>query len=316
MKKFVAAIAAIGVVSGTAQAADGDPQTYRPATSWAADYGDDYCRLARDFSNGNQTIALALERVQPTTLVKLMLVGDSIRLYRSATSIGYNYLPSGDSRQGVPVRSKATDGRQLLIFDGVNIGPDLAALFSGGFGGPGAGPGGGDASGAPAFEPGTPLYNAEIEAGFASGIQGIMLTAGTVNPVRLETGPMKAVIEALQACTYDLLSHWGLDGEKHRTISREVVPQSGTTLPQGTVGFQDFAKLSGGMNQIRLMIDASGNPTDCKIHSPSLGDATNKKICDHLTKNAKFSPALDGSGQPMASYWIQSVFFLFGPPGT
>jgi hypothetical protein len=315
MKKAVAAFAVLGMISGTAQAAD-EPLVFKPATAWAADYGEDYCRLARDFSNGEETIALAIERVQPTTLVKVMLVGDSIKLFRGATSIGYNYLPSGDGRQTFLLRSEANDKRQLLILDNANIGPDLAALFGGpGAGGPGGG-GGAAAPAGPAFEPGTPLYNTGVESEYAAGITGLMLTDGTITPVRIETGSLKNVIGALQTCTYDLLTYWGVDGEKHRTISRTVVPQSGTTLPTGTIGFQDFGKLGGGANQIRVMVDASGAPTGCHVHFASLDESTNSKICNHLMKNAKFQPALDSAGQPMASYWISSPFGMFGPgPG-
>lgn len=312
MKKTIAAVVALGLMSGTAHAADGDPLVFKPATSWAADYGEDYCRLARDFSNGEETIALALERVQPTTLIKIMLVGDSIKLFRGATSIGYNYLPGGDNRQTLLLRSEATDKRQLLIVDNANIGPNLAAFFGGpGAGGPGAAP----APTGPAPAPGTPFYSPNLETDYAGGISGLMLTDGTITPVRIETGSLKGVIGELQKCTYDLLTYWGVDGEKHRTLSRTVVPQSGTTLPQGTIGFQDFGKLGGGANQIRVMIDASGAPTSCHTHFASLSESTNGKICNHLMKNAKFLPALDSAGQPMASYWINSPFGMLGPPG-
>lgn len=315
MKRIAAWGAAFGMISGTAHAAD-EPLVFKPATAWAADYGEDYCRLARDFSNGSETIALAIERVQPSSLVKIMLVGDSIKLFRGANTIGYGYLPAGDTRNAPVLRSEATDKRQLLIVDNANIGPDLAALFGGPGGrGPGGGGGGGGAPpDGPSIEPGTPFYNAGVEADYAAGISAIMLTDGTLKPVRIETGSLKGAIVALQQCTYDLLSYWGVDGEKHRTVSRTVVPQSGTTLPQGTIGFQDFGKLGGGANQIRVMVDAAGAPTECRVHFGSLGESTNNKICDHLMKNAKFLPALDSAGQPMASYWISSPFGMLGPP--
>lgn len=312
MMKYMAAFAAAGLVAANAQAADDDSQTFRPSTSWAADFGDDYCRLVRTFSNGKDEVSLAFERIEPTSLVRIMVVGDSVRLYRRATTIGYNFLPAGDSRSTQLLRAKASEGKQMLILAGVNFGPDLAAFFAPP--GAGGGPPPGVAAGAPPA-PGTPLYNAEWEAGFLDNVSGLALTEGTLSPVRIETGPMKEAVGILRDCTYDLLSYWGVDGEKHRTISRTVVPESGITLPQGVVGFQDFGKLAGGANQIRLMIDAAGKPTDCKVHAASLSDTTNRRICDHLTRNAAFQPALDSAGQPMASYWITSVFALFGPPG-
>ncbi len=306
MKKPIAAAAILALISGTAHAAD-EPLVFGPASAWAADYGEDYCRLARDFSNGDEVIALAFERMQPTSLIKIMLVGDSIKLFRGATSIGYEYLPAGEARKTMALRTEATNKQQLLIIDNANIGPDLAAFF----GGPGAAA---PASADPMPEPGAPLYNTTFESDYAANISGLMLTDGTITPVRIETGSLKGAIGALQKCTYDLLTYWGVDGEKHRTISRTVVPQSGATLPQGTIGFQDFGKLGGGANQIRVMVDAAGAPTSCNVHFASLDETTNTKICNHLMKNAKFLPALDSAGQPMASYWISSPFGLLGPP--
>lgn len=318
MKKLIAACAALGMVTGTAQAADGDPVVFKPAGDWTADYGDDYCRLVRTFSDGTNQITLGLERMQPMSLVKIMLLGNGIKLYRRADTIGYNYSPSGDSRTSQLLRSDTTDGQQMLIIDGANIGP-MPSLP--GFGVPrrqfarvpGGPPPSAPSEAGPAPAPGTPLYLPASETEYAAGIKGLMLTEGTLDPVSFETGSFKGVIGALQACTYDLLTYWGVDGEKHKTLSRTVVPQSGNVLPQGTIGFQDFAKLAGGLNMVRVMIDANGTPTECKIHFASLDESTNAKICSHLMK-AKFLPALDSAGQPMASYWINSPFFLFGPP--
>jgi len=310
MKNLVAAVAAACLVAAPVQAAEGDPVVYKPEGQWAADFGDDYCRLVRTFSDGTNRISLVLERMQPTSLVKIMLVGDGIKLYRRADTIGYQYLPSGESRTGQLLRSISTDGEQMLILDNVNIGPNLP-FFGGG------GPGGPPADAAPAGplpEPGTPLYTTAAEADYAAGITGLMLTEGTLAPVSFESGSPRNAVSVLQDCTYDLLKYWGLDSDKHRTLSRTVVPQGGTQLPQGTVGFQDFAKLSGGANMIRVMIDASGKPTACHVHFASLNDTTNKKICSYLMDNAKFLPALDSGGQPMASYWISSPFGMFGPP--
>ena len=46
-----------------------------------------------------------------------------------------------------------------------------------------------------------------------------MLTEGLISPVRVETGSLRAPIEALQVCADDLLTVWGLDIEKHKTMT-------------------------------------------------------------------------------------------------
>ncbi len=45
----------------------------------------------------------------------------------------------------------------------------------------------------------------------------------------------------------------------------------------------------------------------------TLDAPTNDKICKSLMANAKFTPAKDADGQPMAGYWVGSPMML-GPP--
>jgi len=286
MKFAAAALAVLGMISASAHAADDDLRVFKPSGQWTADFGDDYCRLSRTFANGDDQVSLALERIQPTSFAKLILLGDGIKIFRGGNTLGYRLIPSTEDRKAPLFRAATADGRQLLYLDPVSFG-------------------------APA-----PQYDAAAEQDSAAKIEGLLLTDGTVEPVRIETGSLKAPIGYLQDCTYDLLSYWGIDGQKHRKLTSAVVPEDGTTLPGGTIGFADFPKLAGGANQVRLMIDAAGKPTSCTIMSPSLDETINAKICKHLMDKAKFKPALDADGQPLASYWIQSPSFMTGFGGT
>ncbi len=133
--------------------------------------------------------------------------------------------------------------------------------------------------------------------------------------MRFETGSLKAPIAALQACADDLLATWGLDPDKHKTLSAAAIlePDPNGVLPQGTIPFGEFSKLNGGANQVRLMIGADGKPTACTIYSPTLAETLNERICSTVMREASFQPAKDADGQPIASYWMGSPMFL-GPP--
>ena len=54
-------------------------------------------------------------------------------------------------------------------------------------------------------------------------------------------------------------------------------------------------------------------PTACAIHTPTLDQALNDRICSALMQKASFQPAKDAAGVAMASYWFGSPMFL-GPP--
>lgn len=292
MKGKLSLLAAAAMIAAPgAQAQDGT-LTFRPSGSWTADYGEDYCRLIRTFSDGEREFSLALERLQPGPMVRLIVVGEGMRPFRGADQIGYAFQPAGASGKARYVRSETADGQSFVSFDPITL---AQATFT-----PGAPP---------------PMYDRAQEQQAARGITGFLLTDGLISPVRAETGSLGAPVEALQACADDLLTHWGLDAEKHKAMTAPPImnPVSGGVLPQGTVPFGEFGKLSGGANQVRLMIGADGKVTDCAIYSPSLSQSLNERICSLARERASFQPAKDGSGQAMASVWMGSPLFL-GPP--
>lgn len=298
MKRFAAALSAVALMSGAAQAQD-NAKVFRPSTQWAVEFGEDYCRLARDFSNGSDTISLAMERIQPGNIVRILLVGDAIKTFRGATQLGYRYVPGGEDRTSMPLRGVATNGQQFINLGDVFVGP--APKFP-----------------APGEAPSMPApYTRQGELAYADGITGLMLTEGTIDPIRIETGSLKAPIEVVQNCADDLVKYWGLDADAHKSLQRPVFPASDSTrwLPGGTFGFEDFAKFNGGANQFRVMVDAAGKPTQCHVHWPSLDRAKNDRICKALVEKGAFMPALDSSGKAIASYWMTSWFFLTPPFG-
>ena len=291
----MAALAASLAIPVTAAAQGSDTRIFKPSGQWVMDYGDDYCRLARNFSDGEKELALAFERIQPGAMLRLVMVGGDMKLYRRATELGYGYLPGGSDRKAPLLRSETAGGDQYLNLGWIMIGPPPA----------------------PPASDGPPLlYSREQEQAFASGITGLHFEEGLITPVDVETGSMKAPVAAMQTCTDELLTVWGLDAEKHRSLTRVVIPDGDLSgwLPQGTIGFGDFGKIAGGANAIRLMVDAEGKPTSCAIHWPSLTEGKNQQICDALVSNASFLPALDADGAAMASYWtIDPIWLLPGP---
>lgn len=300
MKGMLTRIAAAALAAAPAAQVQAQQETvFKPAGSWTADYGDDYCRLIRSFTDGTRTFSLALERLQPGADVRLIVVGEGMRPFRGADQIAYQFLPSGSSGKARYVRSDTADGKQFLSFDPVTLAPRPA------FAPP--------PPGTPPAPP--PVYSRADEQTAARAINGFVLTEGLMAPVRVETGPLGAAVGALQACADDLLGVWGLDAEKHKTMTAAAMlnPNPDGVLPQGTVPFGEFDKLGGGANQVRLLIGADGKVTACSIYSPSLSQSLNDRICSLAKERATFQPAKDAAGQAMASVWMGSPLFL-GPP--
>jgi hypothetical protein len=264
-------------------------------SAWAADYGDEYCRLIRSFSDGKDEITLVIQRVQPGADTQLLLIGNSIKTFRGATELGWHFLPNDADRKTRYERSTTGDGQQYVRLDNV-----MLTQF---------------APPAPGAQAGPPRYDRAAEQATGKNLTGLIVTTGLTKPLRIETGQLDAPIAALQTCTDDLLMSWGLDAEKHKALSSPAIPQIGSDgwLPQGTIPFSEFAKFAGGGNQVRLMVSAEGKPTACHIFSPTLNKSLNDTICALLMEKGSFTPAKDASGTAIASYWMGSPMFL-GPP--
>lgn len=294
MKKLLLGGALVGLVlSPTAQAQD-DAAVFRPSSAWAADYGDDYCRLVRSFSDGKDEVTVMLQRVQPGADTQVMLIGDAIKPFRGAEELGWRFLPTDGERKSRYGRGEV-QGQPYFRIENVMLTP---------FAPP-----------APGTPPGPPRYDRAAEQAATKALTGILVSTGVTKPVRIETGSLGAPIGALQACTDDLVKSWGLDAEKHKAMSMPAMmnPAPDGVLPQGTIPFTEFAKFAGGANQVRVMLDTAGKPTSCTIFSPTLEKGLNDRICQLVMQKASFTPAKDASGQPMATYWMGSPMFL-GPP--
>lgn len=309
MKAFWGTLAAFAVtISASASITAGasaqetpEPRVFTRAGQWQLDAAENECRLARVFTNGTDQIALALERNRADNLVRLVLVSGAIGTYRSAEELGYRFMPSGDQRSARYITAEMADGQTYYSLGNVLVG-SIAPLA------PGATP--------PA---GPPLYDRSAELEYAAAITGIEINAGLTTPVRLETGSLRGAITALQACTDDLLLTWGVDWEKHQSLTRRVAPVGNAWdwIPDGVIGFQDFAAFAGGRNPFRVLVSADGRPTACAAQWVSLSEDKNQRICAAIMEHGQFTPALDAAGVPVASYWM--VDYLFGlarPPGS
>lgn len=300
MRYLISAVSIVGAcVMAPGSASAQETKVFKASSAWALDYGDDYCRLMRDFKAGSETVGLFIERTQPGPMMRMIVIGDSVKLFRGSQEIGYRLHPSGVQRNTQRLRFQTPDGQQYL-----NLGPTMFADIAA------------PVPGAPLLPP--PPYSAQGEKALASGVTGISLGRGLTQPVFLETGELGGAAGALQACADDLLTSWGLDAEKHKALSRPAMPSRATSgwISGDLIPFAEFSKLSGGNNELRVMVDPSGKATSCHIQWPTLGEAINSKICNSVMEKSAFLPALDGAGQPLASYWTTNAFFLMPPFGS
>ena len=292
------ALAGAMLGSGMAPAAaQEETRAFTRTGQWQLEAADEECRIARVFTNGDQQIALALERNSASAAARLVLVSNALTTYRTSEELGFRFLPDGDQRSARYLQSEMADGQQYF---------NLGDVWFGTVDPP--------SPGTPPPAPGTPIYDRAAEQAYAAAITAIEFNTGLTQTARLETGSLRAAITALQACTDDLLRSWGLDWERHQSMTRRATPDGNAVdwVPGLVSLFPDWLGFWGSRNSFLVLVDAEGHPTRCTVQRPSLDASKNERICNGFMANGRFLPALDANGQPMASYWQARLLFSSG----
>lgn len=286
-------------VSASQANADSFEGTLLKASSgWALDYSEDSCRVGRFFGAGGERTLLQMTQFEPDHTFMLALAGGGLgkRIDASKARIQFGPVhPPMD--EAAPVAGGIGELKPGLIFSTTavrateTIEPSRKAA---------------DQERIATFEPSDPV-TLEDEA----KVEWIQIAVSGEPRLRLATGPMGELFKALNSCSEELLLHWGLDVERHRTMSRKPIPLQS---PGRWITARDYpdgalAKGEQALVYFRLMIGADGAPESCHIQQSGYSQAFDKAVCGNLMDNARFEPALDAAGRPMKSYFRTSVRF-------
>lgn len=276
-------------------AAPPEPLTLKPSSKWQVNYADDQCRLARQFGEGDQAVLLFMDRYGPGEYFRLTIAGKPIKIIAEKGEAQVQFGP--------------TEQEQQLSFLNGNLGKQPALVFAG------------NERIAPKSalellakknqsqkEP-VPLQPISDER--MTAVKFVRIGKPLRKPVMLETGPMRAPLGALDKCIDNLMTTWGVDVEKHKNISRRARPLQS---PGEWIKSFDYPRdmLFAGQPALvsfRLSVGADGVPTACHIQVTTRAKSFDDAVCKSVMKRARFEPALDAQGQPLASFYQNSVRF-------
>lgn len=283
-----AALVLLAIPSGAH--AKEEPLRLNPSSSWHIDYADDYCRLARVFGTDSQKVTLLVDRFAPGARFRLTLVGpmmkrtspDGTATVRFGTVLPEQklYFHTGDFEKDVPA---------WVFGPSIRLRPLPAGE-----------------------DPDSPAAPPAFEADEAS-VTEIAIDGPLRRDFILQTGSMQKSFAALRNCTDNLVTSWGVDVERYRHAVWPVPLSSPATwvtnadYPPGMVRtFQP------GLVEFRLLIDPTGNVTDCRIQQSTNPDGFNDAVCKAMMRRARFHPARDKKGDPVASFYQNGVRFMIG----
>lgn len=287
--------AACASLSVTAFAAPEEPSRLKPSSKWISDYQPDGCRLMRAFGEGDDQILLQLSRFAPTDSFSMTLSGKKLGM-KSKGQANIQFGPT-EAEQSIEYLPGVIGKYSALVMSGdMRIVP-LSAQQLKEIG----------QTKAPQI-----VKLAPIGAEREKAVTYLKIGKPLRKPVILELGPMDKPFAALSTCISDLVTSWGLDAEKHKSMVRWVMPVSspGNWIKSSEYPTKMLAANQPAIVEFRLEVDEAGNATQCHIQQTTRPKEFDNAVCKGIMKRAKFVPALDAEGKPLRSYYQNTVKFM------
>ncbi len=294
MRRTLLALTALATTL-TAMPAQAKVVEIAPSSPWGLDYGETKCRLTRIFGEGDAKHVVFFEQYWPDQQVGMTVAGPSFKRFAARARTDLSFAAGQEPRRTEPFTGAVEGYGDAVIYSQINIG---AAL-------------GDNAEAAADATEDRRLPLLDKQGARKAQFVGLKQRG---DDVRLMTGPLDKAFEALDACTLDLVGTWGLDPEAQRTATR--MPQ--WTNRDGVVrrivaAYPREAQRKGeqGIMRMRVIVSPEGKVEDCVILKATTTDRLDSPACRAMA-NAQFEPALDAAGQPMRSFFAESIVYQMG----
>lgn len=289
MGRFVRSLLAsicVAVACGTAHAAVAeDGLVLAPSSDWRFREYDDRCRASRVFGEGEDRTTLWIEQGGDEQSYNITLIGRPLRHpYGGGIRIRF-----GDEPEIIRsyLTAKSSRDRPVLMMYGVRIVQ-------------------------PSIERGEQDASPEIDISDerAQAIDRLRLRTSIVEPIELELGPMGIPFRFLADCGEKLSV---LLTEAGRALTREASAPVAID-PEDWVQDRDYprylvrAEMQGRI-MARITVNKSGAPSSCFVVESNKPQLFDDAVCLALMRRARFEPARNARGEPVASYYFYRVSF-------
>jgi len=289
---------ALGIALGGSTAspllAADDRLALAPSSPWTIDYAADSCALRRTFGSGKEQAFLEMRRFAPGWGLQTTIASSRAGA-RFDRNVRYRFTDDAEWQYpGLGLAVTLDNGLKGAIVEPPLVElPELEAIED-------------DAERAAYF---SAIDFRAIERQQAAAIDSLSVR-GLGREFTLQLGKLEAPIGALQDCVDELTTHWNIDVEAHKTLTRKATPvnwRAGSRM----LDYPPRMAREGmpGLVNVRLAIDETGKITGCSIQMPLSDPAFEESSCDDIQHAFDFDPALDKDGKPIASYWITRVVF-------
>ena len=154
-----------------------------------------------------------------------------------------------------------------------------------------------------------PIWTQEEREALTSAVDRIEIREGGERII-LDTGNMRAPMSVLNTCAEHLVAESGIDVEAHKTLSRRVAPTDFDEMEaEISRGYPETAKREKkhARVQVRIDVDDKGQATGCHAVPTFSHPEFDDSVCRLMTEKVSYDPALDAAGNPIPSYFMQTI---------
>jgi Gram-negative bacterial TonB protein C-terminal len=264
-------------------------QNLAPSSPWNVDYDTESCKLRRGFGEGDGRIGMEITRFLPGDTFQLILFGKPLAGVSSASKVTITFGELPKQEQTRFAHGNDTSGEMVLIMGGVALRPLPVRRDS--------------LSGV------VPVAQVQPEEEVA--VKTVTFSSKPTGTFVFETGSLGGAMAALRRCNAALIRSWGIDPDVQLRFNPVPINSPGRWVTDADYPRAARRDHRQALTSFRLLVDAKGVPSSCAIQLGLGGDEFRKITCDLLMKRARFKPALDRDGLPVAHYFLGRVNWAF-----
>lgn len=251
-----------------------------PVGPWQATNEGGLCRTERRFEAGGQPHVVILEQTAPGSRFGLAVAGPALAGLDPALPIRLGFF------EAAPLFERRARIEPNQLFAKVAVVRNLSFF-------------------PPAGEP-----VARMDTTVLAGMDRISVTQGDTRAT-FATGPLGEAASMLNACTAQILRSWDLDPAVQYGLQSGAEPEEQTKLAKQlrkAYPARAYRSLQSGPLEAVALVDPTGAATACKVIVASGFGDLDTAACEAMAK-ARYRPARDAAGNPVASYWTTRITF-------
>lgn len=137
----------------------------------------------------------------------------------------------------------------------------------------------------------------------AAGPNPRLKISQVVNPGEITIAGLGAAVSLLDACSANLLEHWGYSKERQSKIAipAKIKESWASYVSSFDYPMKALFSRAGGESHILVDVGTDGRGSNCRVIVHSNNEEIDQTTCKVATERARYVPAQDVNGQPIAA---------------